>query len=1257
MAIPVFQQQQSGNPFYLISYDGVTQPLTGYFIPGSTSQTISFSEAWNNTNGVFIFLSEAVSNQQAFSKNLLLYLNTPGKTNTRFIWIREPNLAANQWAIETLAVLNGLTDQKSSFSFGSYLFEVAGGCRIELVQTASDCVFSLTKTGQTSCFFETDAGTNRYSLPPGAILLDFKQATTGCLKFGLDLQSNTPGIPDFDKMDIGCRYYIDNEQYPGYLRSLRYPLFEATAVKLSLAVSLHPAHHFNPALSFFSLTKEGAAPSIWNSFYRTNMGQAIGFTPQPNARFVFAVKPEQKNASPVNPYTLVPQGDFILSVTQHHLEETTSENAMMTGISGVEYISLSGTGNVMRFIPGQAAYAPAFSIAPIQGDLPDETGLTRLATTSWVYCMSAAGTGIRYFAQAEDSLLYHTDQTGTLAPYLGYLEVLNGVLPQPALQEGPVMKAFPSVPYTGIHTTDLTLYGQLEIQVLNPVRRKLIEKLVAPLPPKQNGTVVSVSPQGLKLNWDASCTWLNSMTIADGGKEEGGQPSGVFQFTAIQGPFRSALLSNQLFLVITNMDAFFSSASINYKLGRNAMSALSSAGLPAALLAKLKANPSLEGQIYPDLTTYTNALLTKLTAAELDANKSLLQKYGAYAFIEIGGDTFYELTTVSLRLINSCGANWSVPDALITQLINAVTINGKKFDTFSGFQSAVTAVIGAANWNSYAILLTEYARIVANNWVFDCSPYIWSNPTDKENPTINDPNTILIFKYARAPLEALAADLSTWAWPDAAQKKGGSVTQTQKDILAIIGNAKERAVSEKDFYKFASLVSNANWNGFLVLNSRISLDTLPDELKGLAAGIDPARFYAHHIGVDVTPVITDSGTLEVRRSALFGLINFDDPDNQYLLDTPYAFKVLSLKVLFENSAITDFYSRVELLVSELFGEPAILTDQTHGNNLVLNGFYQKQDGKPSYTFVVDGENKFQITSKVLEEIEVNHAEFLTIVPPLGSGDSDTIRAQFILNGNLRFKSLEYFDCFSFGNSLDTTGTAIDGWLSFKNLLINMNFKRSTGQQFTFTAGKMFFDVLNSKARPLSFYSHFPLQLNTLLQGSKTQLPGDLGYMNVSTPLQQGSFNDQWFGFVYDLDLGTLGSLTSDIGLKVKVLIGWAPSAEAYNIYVGLNLPGSSSANTEIPIEGILKLVFKKIEVTAAENLSSDGQKQVNYMLKLRGISLSLLSVSFPPGTIDMYLFGNPQSDRSAVGWYAAYSRAKEKKKDSGEIQTIRKYLK
>ena len=45
------------------------------------------------------------------------------------------------------------------------------------------------------------------------------------------------------------------------------------------------------------------------------------------------------------------------------------------------------------------------------------------------------------------------------------------------------------------------------------------------------------------------------------------------------------------------------------------------------------------------------------------------------------------------------------------------------------------------------------------------------------------------------------------------------------------------------------------------------------------------------------------------------------------------------------------------------------------------------------------------------------------------------------------------------------------------------------------------------------------------------------------------------------------------------------------------------------------------------------------MLKLRQIVLRILLLTFPPGNVDLYLFGDPalRTGNSALGWYAAYS--------------------
>ena len=99
--------------------------------------------------------------------------------------------------------------------------------------------------------------------------------------------------------------------------------------------------------------------------------------------------------------------------------------------------------------------------------------------------------------------------------------------------------------------------------------------------------------------------------------------------------------------------------------------------------------------------------------------------------------------------------------------------------------------------------------------------------------------------------------------------------------------------------------------------------------------------------------------------------------------------------------------------------------------------------------------------------------------------------------------------------------------------------------------------------------------------------------------------------------------------------------------MGIQLPGSQSAKAEIPIEGILKLAFKKLEISVAEtpdNPVTGAPASTAYTLLFRSITIGLLGIKFPPVQIDLYIFGNPSDDKSAVGWYACYS-GKDKQKE------------
>lgn len=606
-------------------------------------------------------------------------------------------------------------------------------------------------------------------------------------------------------------------------------------------------------------------------------------------------------------------------------------------------------------------------------------------------------------------------------------------------------------------------------------------------------------------------------------------------------------------------------------------------------------------------------------------------------------------------------------------------------------------VISSANaFAAYATFLQS--RIRLQGWNFWLDPNLWSQH-----------NTIVVVKFYRRSLADLAADINTWADPAAFNQ---SASQTQTALTTIIQAAAAKAQSDPDFANFAQIAADEAWNGILFLNCYVPLSSLPPQLEGLAAGIDPSLFFAHHLGFNISPVHQQNGAFAVGNSSCFGLIYYTNPGDLTYSGAAYDFKVLYLKVLFKNSEIINFSSQIELLVARLFDEPSSLLSSQRGDNLVLNGVYQKHNDRDAYVFSWQGVNRFKIASHVLDMVEITRAQFVTVAQPRDIPSANVVVSRFLLWGNLQFQALPGFDVFSFGSAGATgpvgpTAAGASGRLSFSNLAIEMDYRLAAsptgptgaiagmlrrpgpaGQEgpkgyaelmgaypsglplalagitgptgpvgptgpaapsrtFSFDASNLAFDAALSQARPASLYNHFPLKVKGLLQsqalkrsasGGASPKPGDLGFMSVLSPLSPGSPTETWYGLEFSVNFGGQGALAAKANFEAILVAAWSPSANDYNVYLGLQLPGSTSASSEITIEGPLKLGMQRIQFTASE------QGGPPYTLIFNNIALKFLGVSFPPsGSTNVYLFGDPSSqDNATLGWYGAYVKDEEK---------------
>lgn len=552
------------------------------------------------------------------------------------------------------------------------------------------------------------------------------------------------------------------------------------------------------------------------------------------------------------------------------------------------------------------------------------------------------------------------------------------------------------------------------------------------------------------------------------------------------------------------------------------------------------------------------------------------------------------------------------------------------------------------------------------------------------NNQLGNYNNVLIFKFCSGSV--LDRTKNKQSWTNAStfnSDNGNGISNLSSWLSNYIQDGIDRyhVNKDEDFKNFSKIVTDPNWNGILGLKLDISIQDFPSQLQGLLAGIDLTQFNAHHFGIDVNHPIQTGPVLSLSdRSSLFALINYQSPNPSgpsVAPKTGYDFNVLLLKVLFENSRITNFASKVSLRLDRFFDDPVIKTT-TNGyivpnNSIILNGNFEDHNGYPTYIFNEEGENKFYLNSTVLRYVEIVKANFSTALPhnsgptgatggyhtqstvgatsPTGAtGPGPTINSVFSTWGYLNFSALgatgstgsyQGFDLLSFGSEEGQFETDTKTGLSFSNLNIDMQFPLSTpaSKKFAFDTSHMAFDLGQSTTRKGSLYQHFPLQLTGLASGGSQSTMADQGFLPVNIPTLSGTAPaGPWYGLVFNLDLGSAGALASKAGFNARLLASWGPgsaSQEMFSVAAGLSLPGMSAKSKSLSLEGVLKLDINQLELIVTPDTHA-------YLLKLNEIALKFLGMKIPPSAaIDFFLFGNPGADASSgsLGWYGAYQKS------------------
>ncbi|HVW98214.1 MAG TPA: hypothetical protein VHA56_19770 [Mucilaginibacter sp.] len=1186
-----FIRYQSSQLFVIESADAGDSGYLAYFLselPDPVPETISINQSWYDYTGFYVFLREApaTGDMDKFVTAVTDFFTEQyaNPLYTGFAWINYDSLSSA--IVKSTVVTAAPAEEKVhigndvSFTFGHYAVPFKTLAPIVPVTDQESNIVSFT-----------------YEYPPYEGAPPPRQGFNVQIPFAGDKRGSLIGqvsLGDFsDDANTGANaalYYVVN--YNKEVIAQRYPLFDtggAQGLQVLFNYVLDPVDELNPDRSylafsgtmfFLSQNDEGQwqitanAQNALPSFFRTIYGRKVSLIPVTTgtnpAKFVFEELPPVGGEAR---YYLAPAGDFELMITGSAEKAGVISDFIICGLSGAESVkfvskSKDQSGDVMRFVPKQNAYAPVYPII--------SHTLQFAEATAW----TAARAG-EVFTRQRDTYL--------AARKAGNAELLNSLQATTPLLNGTYKTS-----WVNIRPGESS--GNVPVYYSQPNDAALYD---------HEGVNADVTNELLQLRNTPAAVFPDQVTqsvpmVSYAGVADNAQ----FGYTEIQ-QFESQII---------------------LPARREAVSSIAVEVQASAL----KMTDTLI------TTTTPQGLLAKVPDAGLNWQSVLLAKS--------------ESRGIAYDLEFNNGVTKELRDVLQSNQLFMVASEAEPLGSFSN-------------------------KITIADWPFTINVGKGSDQGAFSN--------ILIFKFAEGAIEDRVKDPQSWA---SAATFNKNATLVSKWISAYIETAKLNVKTDPRYANFLQIVQNPRWNGILALKVDIGVENFPDDLKGLLAGINRNEFYAHHFGIEINFIKPDtSGELTLPKSSLFGLINYVDKDyratqdiNAHMASSPfifnvqetpsavppaqelYSFKVLTLQVVFENSEIKDFTSKIQLTTTAWFDEPAQINVNNMGSSLrnqtiEFDGSYEKHNGVNTYTFVTrpDQSYKFVTESQTLNYVEIIKAQFYTLTDQNkqtamldGSADTENISSRFVFWGYMNFQLVESFDLYSFGDKQGQQDTHNQG-LYFANLFIGMDFVldnisgEASDRTFNFDPHKMSFDVSLSTPRSNSLFTNFPINLSGIMYSKRDDesKPADLGYLPIiiqsPTAIKAQSLTDRWYALLYNLNLGSMGALAAKAGFVSQISTAWSPDTLVRRLSTGIKLPGVGGQKT-LSLQSVLNISIQSFTFYSAYD-EVDTSK-LAYLLKFNNVKLSLLGMKLPGAADTQFiLFGDSTGvDKTTLAWYAAY---------------------
>ena len=493
-------------------------------------------------------------------------------------------------------------------------------------------------------------------------------------------------------------------------------------------------------------------------------------------------------------------------------------------------------------------------------------------------------------------------------------------------------------------------------------------------------------------------------------------------------------------------------------------------------------------------------------------------------------------------------------------------------------------------------------------------------------------DAIVIVKHDDRAVEQLIQDQKNWTAAGTLCPPADAARATAKVRAAL-------ASTDELFAPLQRRLRDPNWNGVLVLDA--SLGKLPDQLAALTPGL-PGALPIHHVGLDLSAIVA-SPSNSAWAPAVFGVLNYHadpaDPNAKPANSDVMSMQVTRLMLRVENDAVDRFGCTVRLGIAKIFDvgpQPG-----TDGNPKVvdLEGKYEMRidaagKKRESYRFVASADDgpilKLDFaTPSIVEGVVLDRIELLTV------RQGGTSTGRFMLDGSIKFGKVGDMDLLGV-DALKFNSLGINFDLSFLN--VTLDYPSISFDLDGFNRGAI-------QKRVGSFFSNFALKLRGFSFGDLS-LP-KLGFfdLGIRRPAGYSLCSDFRFGFTFDLDLGSLGSLAKKLErFKLQLMLGWKPGipgslSDLFAIGFRIDL-GEGAGGIDLGIEGIARLTAKRFNLKkVAAPPGVPGGKDI-MVLSADDCVLEVLGQKLPTSPdqhFALFLFGQlGLGIFERPGWFASF---------------------